>query len=106
MAHETDLSKSSFSDLLSAVVIRQNYKNVILRRWSRAPLRSMAGPSPMPRLRPRGLLSREGRVVSRGEAHLRRVPRPHRVPQLCPAPRRAVRGVGRYERTRTTPLEA
>src|SRR5688572_27757898 len=92
-------------DLQSWPGLVQNYKDVISGR-GRASFRSMAGPGPLPRSRPRDLLPREGWVVPGGQADLRRLPRPHRVPELRPSPRRAVWGVGRDERTGAPALEA
>src|SRR2546427_2746363 len=99
------LSEEGPRDLLFAASLVQNYKNVI---WGRedASLRSMARPCAVPGLRPGDLLPREGRVLSRGQADLCRVPRPHRVPELRAAPRRALRRVGRDEREGTATPEA
>src|SRR6266508_4730024 len=65
----------------------------------------MARAGPLPRARSRDLLPREGRVIEGGQADLRRLSRSYRVPQLRPAPRRAVRGVGRNERAGTATPE-
>src|SRR5437867_6497261 len=92
-------------DLRFRCGIPQNYKNVISGD-GRAPLRSMAGPRTLPGLRPGDFLPREGRVVARGQADLRRLPRPHRVSQLRPSSRRAIWGVGWHERTGTPAPEA
>src|SRR2546423_1220871 len=80
---------------------RQNYTNVILGGEGLAPLHPLAGTSPVPRVRPRGVLPREGRVLAGGQADLFRLPGPDRVPQLRAAQGRALRRVGRHERERT-----
>src|SRR5438552_1878613 len=89
--------KSPPQDLLSEGLFVQNYKDVILGRDD-ASFRSLAGPGPLPGVRPRDLLPREGRIVSRGETHLCRLPRADRVLELRTPPGRAVRSVGRDER--------
>src|SRR6266571_4272576 len=93
------------ADLRFGAGIPQNYTNVISGR-GRASFRSMARPRTLPRVRPGDLLPREGRVVPGGEADLRRLSGPDRMPQLRPAPRRALRGVGGHERTRASTPEA
>src|SRR5919197_1184578 len=87
-------------DLQFGGPFRQNYKNVILGEGvSGAPFHTVAGEGPVPGLRPRDLLPREGGFIARGQTDLRGLPRPHRVPQLRPPARRALRGVGGHERT-------
>src|SRR5205823_5302313 len=83
----------------------QNYNNVILGE-SGAPFHALAGTSPMQGVRPRSVLSREGWIFPGGQAHLRGVSRPDRMPELRASPRRAVRRVGRHERTGTPAPQA
>src|SRR5437867_13385417 len=92
--------KSQAAELRSGSLLVQNYNNVIRGRAS-ASLHAMAGTGTLPGLRPGDLLSREGWVVPGGQADLRRVHRPHRVPELRPAPRRALRRLGWDERAGT-----
>src|SRR3972149_1992745 len=73
---------------------------------SGAPLHPMAGAREVSRIRPRDLLPREGRRLEGGQADLRGVSRPHRMPQLRSPPRRAVRRLGRDERTGTAAPQA
>jgi hypothetical protein len=73
--------------------------------WS-APLHPMAGTGKVPGLRSRDLLPREGRIVAGGETDLCRLRGPYPVPELRAAPRRAVRRVGRDERTGKATPEA
>src|SRR5437764_10594641 len=83
----------------------QNYMVVILRGEGGAPLHPLAGASAMPGVRPGGLLPRERRLLPRSQAHLRGLSRSDRVPQLCAPARRALRRVGRHERTGTATPE-
>src|SRR3954454_22582319 len=85
---------------------RQNYTTVVHGGMSRASLHPMAGAWSLPGAGSGGVLSGEGRIVAGGEAYLRRLPGPNRMFELCAAPRRAVRRVGRHERTRATPPQA
>jgi hypothetical protein len=73
--------------------------------WS-APLHPMAGAGQVPGLRSRDLLPRKRRVLAGSETYLRRLRGPYPVPELRAAPRRAVRRVGRDERTGTATPEA
>src|SRR4029453_9919551 len=75
-------------------------------RGPHASLHPMARAGTVSATRSRGVLPREGGFIERGKADLRRLSGSHRVPQLRPSPRRAVRGVGRDERTRTATPEA
>src|SRR6266508_4578579 len=93
-------------DLHSGGPFRQNYKNVIPGGEGRAPLHSMAGAGSVPGTGPGGVLPREGRLLAGGQADLRGLPGPHRVSELRPPPRRAVRRVGGHERTGATTPEA
>src|SRR3990170_4627210 len=83
----------------------QNHTRVILRGVQGASLHPVARAGAVPGTRSRDLLPREGRLIEGGETDLYRLPRSHRMPELRPSSRSAVRGVGRYERTRTTTLE-
>src|SRR5437899_1790184 len=86
--------------------ILQNYTNVIPRGGDGgASLHPLARTGPVSRVRPRGFLSREGRFLPRGQAHLRGLSRSDRVPELCAPSRRAIRRVGRDERTGTATPE-
>ena len=76
--------------------IAQNHTRVISgrERGPHASLHPMARAGAMSATRSGGVLPREGGIIERGQADLRRLSGSHRVPQLCPSPRRAVRGVG------------
>src|SRR5262245_21578135 len=80
---------------------RQNYTTVVHGGMSRASLHPLAGARPLPGAGPGGVLSGEGRFLARGQTDLRGLPGPDRVPQLRVATRRAIRRLGRHERTRT-----
>src|SRR5438445_13867762 len=83
-------------------VLLQNHTHVILRgEDGGASLHPLAGESQVPGIRPGSLLPRERRFLPRGQAHLRGLSRPHRVPELRAETRRALRRVGRDERTGT-----
>src|SRR4029450_8510374 len=75
-------------------------------RGTHASLHPMARSGTVSATRSGGVLPREGGFISGGQADLCRLSGSHRVPQLRPSPRRAVRGVGRDERTRTATPEA
>src|SRR2546423_4664958 len=83
----------------------QNYSDVILRGEGVASLHPLAGASAVPGVRPGGLLPRERRLLPRSQAHLRGLSRSDRVPQLRVTARRALRRVGRDERTGTATPE-
>src|SRR5207248_9650952 len=95
-------------DLHSGDPLGQNYTCVILGEEgeSGAPLHPVAGAGAMPRIRPRGLLPREGRFLARGQAGLCGLPGPDRMPELRAPARRALRSVGGHERTRAATPEA
>src|SRR5712692_4617278 len=97
--------KTRPTDLQFLCSLRQNYTTVIWGRGN-APLRSLARPGALSGLRPGDLLPREGGILSRSQADLRGVPRAHRVPELRPAPGRALRRLGRHEREGTATPEA
>src|SRR5207247_7716542 len=84
----------------------QNYTNVILRGGDGgASLHPLARTGQVSGLRPGGLLPRERRILPRGQAHLCGLSRSHRMPELRTSARRALRGVGRHERTGTATPE-
>ena len=92
--------------LVNGVFFLQNHTRVISGGDKRAPLHPLARASAVSRVRPGDLLPREGRFIEGGQADLLRVSRSDRVPELRAAPRRAVRRVGRHERTGTATPEA
>src|SRR5207249_5339112 len=84
----------------------QNYTYVIPRGGDGgASLHPLARTGPVSRVRSGSLLSREGWVLPRSQAHLRGLPRSDRVPELRAPSRRAIRRVGRDERTGTATPE-
>src|SRR5437763_12356241 len=86
--------------------IPQNYTHVIRRGGDAgAPLHPLARAGQMQGVRPGSLLPRERRFLARGQAHLRGLSRSDRVPELRAAARRALRSVGRHERTGTATPE-
>src|SRR4051812_3842340 len=93
-------------DLPTRVPFLQNHTRVIWGEENGASLHPLAGAGPLSGVRPGGLLPGEGRFLPGSQADLCRVSRPHRMPELRPPARRALRGVGRYERTGETTPEA
>src|SRR5919109_2016592 len=80
-----DCGKDKKLDLHSGGPLRQNYSHVILggEGVAGAPLHPVAGAGPVPRIRPRDLLPREGWFLARGQADLLGLSGKDRMSELC-----------------------